>query len=345
MKSLLKSARMRVAFALLASLGSASSWAAADCSQTVGSTITLQMPSTITVPRDAAIGAPLTGWVSSASTTWFNCTQSEGSGTGTGFQATNGMASQMVTVDGALYRVFKTGMAGIGVILSSRHFDSGCGWTPFSAVTVDWNATACNAAGAVTNGGELRAMLVKSAAIESGVLSATMVARVALFTNVLNGPLVQHPSLGFTFLTTAVNVVSQACLTPDVSVFLGPHKTAIFTGLGSSSPAVSFDISLNGCPAGLSAIEYRIDAVTPILDPDYAVVGLDAGSSATGVGVQLLDANDNPAILGVTRPFAGYNTATGGDFKIPLRARYRQTGSTVTPGSANTAVTFTVNYL
>ena len=95
----------------------------------------------------------------------------------------------------------------------------------------------------------------------------------------------------------------------------------------------------------MNAIHYQIDAVTPIVDNANAVVDLDGSSSAAGIGVQLLDGDGNPAILGTKRPFAGYNGATGGNYTIPMRARYRQTGDTITPGSANSAVTFTMSYL
>lgn len=346
MKALTKRTRMRVAIALLASLASASSWAAADCSQTVGSVVTLTMPSNIFASRDAPIGAPLTGWIVSPLTTnWFNCTTSEGWGSGTGIRAYNSIAGQSVSMDGINYTVFKTGMNGIGMIIGSSQYRNGCGWNAYAAVSTEWRGSACNAQGDVTNGGEVRVMLVKTANIAAGIFPPTTFAIVGLFTNALNGPILQHPTLGFTFITSAANVYSQTCRTPDVSVFLESHKSAIFTGPGSSSQVVSFDISLNACPAGMAGIDYQLEAATPVLDLGNAVVSLDASSSAAGIGVQILEGNGNPAVLGSRRSFSGYNAGTGGNFKIPLRARYRQTGSTVTPGSANTAIRFTIYYL
>ncbi|WP_322061195.1 fimbrial protein [Paraburkholderia sp. J63] len=96
--------------------------------------------------------------------------------------------------------------------------------------------------------------------------------------------------------------------------------------------AASFTIDLNDCPAGLGqyglAIQYEIDANTTILDSTNAVVALDGTSSATGVGIQLLDGNGNPFPLGQVVALNGYNPATGGSHTVPLRARYYQTATT-----------------
>ena len=42
--------------------------------------------------------------------------------------------------------------------------------------------------------------------------------------------------------------------------------------------------------------------------------------------------------------FHEYNQGTGGSYRIPLNARYYQTGTSVGAGSANTSVTFSMIY-
>jgi major type 1 subunit fimbrin (pilin) len=135
-----------------------------------------------------------------------------------------------------------------------------------------------------------------------------------------------------------------ACATPNVTVPLGTHANTEFSGVGpiSTAPA-SFNISLNNCPAGINNVQYEIDAVTTILDANQSVVALDSASTARGVGVQLLDANGNAMPIGTQQTLAGYNPA-GGNYTIPLKARYYQTTAPVLAGTANTVMTFTMNY-
>jgi len=345
MRTLMKKAILHAAILLLALLGSTSSWAASICTQTTSS-VAVNTPPHITIPRDATNGTALTGWLETdATTNWFNCNVPAGIGTGTSMRTLIPSSGWTKVVDGITYTVYATGVDGLGIILGGRGYINGCGWAAFQALTPIWRGGACNTAGAVTNGGQLRAMFVKIGPVATGVLAPITLAAAASSSNEGGGGIVTNPNLEIQFVTMAMAVTSQACTTPDVSVFLGTPKSSDFTGKDSSSQVVAFDISLNGCPAGMSTIHYRIDAVTPLVDAANAVIGLDASSSATGVGVQLLDADGNPAVLGRRLPFAAYNSAAGGSFKIPLRARYRQTGDKVTPGSANTAVTFTMNYL
>jgi len=330
---------------LIALLGSTTSWAASTCTQTI-SAVSVNTPPHITVPRDAAVGTALTDWLTTDSTAdWFKCSVSGGATTGTGMRTLIPSAGQTKVVDGVTYEVHATGVDGLGIIIGARSFINGCSWSAFQALNRNWRTRACNMQGAVTNGGQLRAMFVKTGPVATGIVSPITIASAASFSNEVGSALTQNPGLEINFVTMAVLLFSQACTTPDVSVLLGSPKASVFKGKGTSSEPVPFDISLNGCPAGMSAIHYQIDAVTPVLDAANAVIGLDAASSATGVGIQLLDGDGNPAVLGTKLPFTGYNSASGGSFKIPLRAKYRQTGDKVTPGSANSAVTFTMNYL
>lgn len=345
MRTLMIKAILHAVIVLLALLGSTSSWAASICSQTISS-VSVNTPPHITIPRNAANGTALTGWLETAPTTnWFNCNVLPGIGTGTSMRTLLPSSGWTKVVDGITYTIYATGVDGLGIILSGRAYINGCGWAAFQALIQLWKGDACNTAGTVTNGGQLRAMFVKTGPVATGTVARLTIATAASVSNEAGGGMVSNTSLEIQFVTMPVLLMAQTCTTPDVSVSLGSPQASVFTGKGSSSQLVGFDISLNGCPAGMSAIHYQIDAVTPLVDAANAVISLDANSSATGVGVQVLDGNGNPAVLGTRLPFAGYNSATGGNFKIPLRARYRQTGNNVTPGSANTAVTFTMNYL
>jgi len=135
-----------------------------------------------------------------------------------------------------------------------------------------------------------------------------------------------------------------ACTTPNVNVNMGTRSHTDFQGVGSAAPATAFTIDVNNCPGGLNGIQYRVDAVTQVLNSANSVVALNGNSNAQGIGVQLLDGAGAVLPLGVDKPFTGYNRTSGGSYKIPLKARYYKTGEVIRGGTANTAMTFTMTY-
>jgi major type 1 subunit fimbrin (pilin) len=240
---------------------------------------------------------------------------------------------------GATYPVFKTNLPGVGIAMGSKLYMNGCGWEAAWSPVSGGRANACNSVGLLPNGGQIRAVLVKTGPITSGLVSAGPIAQGKLYANAAWDT--QWP---ITISTTATQVSVLSCLTPDVLVDLGSHKSSEFSGPGSFTAMTAFNVALKSCPAGINRVSYQIDAVTPVLNAASSVVALDSGSTATGVGVQLLDGSGNVFPLGTPRTLAGYSTSAGGDHAIPFRARYYQTGAAVGAGSANTAMTFTMNY-
>ncbi|MDR0209576.1 MAG: fimbrial protein [Pseudomonas putida] len=82
-----------------------------------------------------------------------------------------------------------------------------------------------------------------------------------------------------------------------------------------------------------------------MIDAAQGVVGLNAKSSAVGIGLQIKGANGWPVPLNTPRTFTGYDTG-GGNFLIPFTASYyRLATESLRPGSANTEVTFIMSYL
>jgi major type 1 subunit fimbrin (pilin) len=145
-------------------------------------------------------------------------------------------------------------------------------------------------------------------------------------------------------LSNPIAVTEVSCATPNVTVPLGTHKTTELSGVGTTTAAVSFVISLNSCPQGINTVQYHIDAVTSVVNTSQSVVALNSSSTASGMGVQLLNSTGSaPVALGSTLKLSNYSTS-GGNYTIPLMARYYQTASTVSPGTANTSMTFTMIY-
>jgi type 1 fimbria pilin len=142
-------------------------------------------------------------------------------------------------------------------------------------------------------------------------------------------------------LTHRIVVTPQTCTTSDVPVLMGTQKTSGFSGINTRLLPVPFSIKLNACPMGIKSVKYRLDPNTKF-DQTTSVVDLSTGSTAKGVGVQILDNSNNPTPLGVDN-VSGYSPGSS-NFSIPLKAAYYQTGSSVTGGSANTSLTFTMTY-
>lgn len=302
----------------------------------------ISMPISVTVPRDAPDGTKLTAWTPSPATqNWFMCSSNVQERIGAGSTSLLTASGMTIVDNGVTYPVFKTNLPGVGIAMGARHYANGCGW---EANWLPVPATGrigygCNSLDLRPNGGQIRVMLVKIGAITPGLVSAGPVAQGQLYAN--GGWDLRWP---ITISTTATQVAVLSCSTPDVLVDLGSHKSSEFKGPGTFTSMTGFKVALKSCPAGINRVGYQIDAVTPILNVASSVVALNSGSTATGVGVQLLDGSGNVFPLGTSKSLGGYNSITGGDYAIPFNARYYQTGPAVGAGTANTAMTFTMSY-
>jgi len=168
--------------------------------------------------------------------------------------------------------------------------------------------------------------------------------------------------------TGSLNIVSRTCSTPDVTVNLGTHQMSSLGGVGTSTNWGDVPIRLNNCPGffdafrrnltnddGVSApsrtpnqIRFRVDPVTPIVIPSQGVMALQpdgVNQTATGIGIQMADASNNPLVFGTNRSSGLALTATdNASYTFNVRARYYQTGATPTSGQANGAATMTLIY-
>jgi type 1 fimbria pilin len=134
--------------------------------------------------------------------------------------------------------------------------------------------------------------------------------------------------------------------TPSVPVAMGDdYELNEFRDAGANPRTVRFNIALNQCQTGIKKVTYSLKATTPVIDATKGIVALNNTSTATGIGLQLMNGAGQPMALDTTYPFTAFTT-TGTDFKIPLSAAYyRLPAGELKAGSANTEVTFIVNYL
>ncbi|NLP61776.1 type 1 fimbrial protein [Paraburkholderia sacchari] len=145
----------------------------------------------------------------------------------------------------------------------------------------------------------------------------------------------------------------MSCTTPNVNVPMGTFKTTDFPTVGSLSPgaAAPVNIQLVNCPAGtadpnsqggqIHSVQYSITPSAGTVATNVAA--LSGSPSATGVGIQLFDPSGAVLPLSTPQTVSGYDGTVGGNYTIPLTARYYRTG-TVTAGPANTTMTVTLSY-
>ena len=163
------------------------------------------------------------------------------------------------------------------------------------------------------------------------------------------GTLKLGPDILITYrLAQPINFVAGSCESPDVNVAMGDdYISSDFDGPGTRTIPVSFNLNLNRCPPGIGKVNYTFVALTKVIDASQGIVGLNDGSGAIGVGLQIRDGNDVPLALDTPHTFTGYDSRQGGSFQIPLKANYyRLTNEPrYKPGTANTELIFIMSYL
>ncbi|WP_429508697.1 fimbrial protein [Pseudomonas sp. 2835] len=183
--------------------------------------------------------------------------------------------------------------------------------------------------------------------------------------NIIPGASIPAGTLGFWQIETldplamqidkSSSIIPQSCESPDVKVEMGQYDLGVFSDIGDTSKATAFSISLNNCPSGIKKVIYSLapNPTTPAWNADLGIIELNKTSTAKGIALQILDGNQTPLELNKDYIFSDY-TSTGGNFRIPLSARYYRTlpasngGKNdlgVRPGTANSEVSFVMSYL
>lgn len=147
-------------------------------------------------------------------------------------------------------------------------------------------------------------------------------------------------------LLNPITLNTGSCQTPSVPVQMGDdYQLQDFRDVGATPRVIKFNIALNQCQRGIQKVTYQLKATTQVLDANKGVVALSAGSTAKGIGLQLMNDAGQPIALDTTYPFNGFNS-TDTDFKIPLSAAYyRLASGKLEAGTANTEVSFIMSYL
>jgi len=313
---------------------------------TLGGPFYIPVPSAAAVPPDLPVGS-LIGGLTAPMGTMVAATCTAAFSSPLVMSAKSLISGGVVmSVKGAAYTVYPTGVGGLGVVLWFTGYLNGVStYGPEVAMTGNGYIVAVSQSfGSLysgTVGGTIRAQFVKTGPIAAGsyTLSAAKIMDYKVTTDSDN----YHSQVYFA--ATPITVTAPTCTTADVTVPMGSRNSVTgFKGVGSRLATKSFVIPLT-CQAGINTITYSLSPNNGAFGPTtQGVAQLTPTSSATGVGIRIANSStDNPIAFAANNIYSGYAGAAG-SYAIPLSASYVQTGSSVTAGTANAGVVFTLTY-
>lgn len=274
--------------------------------------------------------------------------------------------------------VYQTNVPGIGVSLAT-HPGGGLPYKTFTEITPgkEPNGLGGKSSGFVVT---MFIRLIKTGEVDAGTVNGiTFPTATVVFTTPTTEP--QHTFNGFPIQSNKlsfsgqIQVVKSTCkvVTENIVVDLGNYEVSEFTrqgfttgwrdasiklvGCSSASPAyyskTNNTISITGggtLPLGIKDVSNRISfMISPaagVFDASNGIIQLTPSpNNASGVGIQIGYANNGiitPLRLSAETAFTP--PVMQASMQIPLAARYIQMENEVTPGVANGAVVYTINY-
>ncbi|UOB59418.1 type 1 fimbrial protein [Burkholderia pyrrocinia] len=277
---------------------------------------------TINVPRDVAVGTELGKMVMTLAERldYASCSTA-------GTMVLDRKLSSTPHLPPTSDKVYPTNLPGVGV-----KFLYGSSTDPFpyqSSITVKAGSVWGMGAGTT-----FTYVFVATGPVSGGTIEATDL------------PTASFELRGNAYLTVqaigSLNFAALSCKTPDVTVDMGTVRAADMKSVGATSNPVSFKVAANNCPAGISKITYQFKAPNGVLDAAAGVVALSDDSTARGFALKLMD--ENGAALRFDSPYPINVAPTGGSYALPMKAAYYRTSQTISSGSANAILTFTMSY-
>jgi major type 1 subunit fimbrin (pilin) len=184
--------------------------------------------------------------------------------------------------------------------------------------------------------------LILSAAMIAGLGAVTsQVAMAADGTITFNG--------NISSVTCTVHGGTPGASGGNFTVTLPKVASSAFPSSGSVAGATPYNIYVGasgetGCANG-TKVNVHYEPTSPNIDPTTGYLNLITGTGvATGVKLQLLNAGDKSVINLATSPNSTQVTVAGNTATLPFYAQYVSTAASVTAGTANSSVLYSIQY-
>lgn len=293
----------------------------------------------ITIQRDLPVGSAIGSPIQTSNITAFNCSNSPSPSITYSEFGVKAYTNYVTTINSR--RIYSTSIPGIGYAVfggfcSSINYVDGSG-------TGDGNAN--NKVICALNGlsndtyGALGIQLYKTANITgTGTSTRQQVGSLVIR---LNQSAWQNPESAVYLQPFTVTSLACTVNTTSLNIAMGSIDKKLFSGVGTypgNSNTKNVNLVLN-CNSGTN-VNLLVQGTT--IDASRGVLKLtSATNAASGVGIQIL--NDTTP-LPLNQTVAIKTNTSSGTYTIPLKARYYQTESTITAGTANATATFTLTY-
>ncbi|TKK37763.1 hypothetical protein PflCFBP13517_25740 [Pseudomonas fluorescens] len=141
-----------------------------------------------------------------------------------------------------------------------------------------------------------------------------------------------------------VTPIVGTCSVPPQIVQLPREKLDSLSLVGSTSGTRNFQIQINNCPSGYNRVGYMFERLGGENEKGVGVLPLAAGSTASGVKIQIANEKGDPANMGTSIALDAYDKTSGGSYRVSMQARYIRTDAVVKPGTVNGALRVHLDY-
>jgi major type 1 subunit fimbrin (pilin) len=317
---------------------------------------------TVQVGKDAAVGDMLGSWLTSSNPAAWTCQHRTNYQSYTVPMAVQGYPPYTVwgtkQIDGQTYNVYNTAVkTGLGYVARWRYTVKGqvSDWYPLTAAAVTYQTpsqlfnVSYDGTTSWNIGVDVQIRFVKTAttltAGPTAVFDPMYMRHYQTYSGGTSVGSGTYMIADFRSGGLVISTTGGTCTTSDVSVELPPASRAGFSGVGYTTSRTDFDLVFTKCPAGLASISYLFTPTTSIINNSLGVFAISSTSTASGVGIQLLNDQDVPLSFNTSYLLTDYDPAVANaTYTVPLRAGLYQTDTNVSPGGINGAVTFTLSY-
>ncbi|MCG8907625.1 fimbrial protein [Pseudomonas sp. DP-17] len=336
-------------------------WAAATCTFNGTGAETFTFPGPISVPRDnSATMAPLSAWVTGeAATNIYTCTLSNKTKGGIGVKFPTLAQAGSYSEGGTTYKVFNTGVSGVGIVYGFRIYTGGpfCdeaggvnGWNPWltGSGSYPYSDRWCDnlQSGSYSFGAQLKFRLIQTGRITAGTTPTLTVTNTAQETDGVFSTAIGSRN----YVIGPVTFQALSCTAVGADVLLDTARKSDFAN-ATSVRTKPFQFTLQNCPAGMNSIRYQLDPVGTIISAtDGTFQNASGADMAQGVGLRITnEANTAPIRFGDSSYTVTDYSPTSGNTTLPIKMNvsYYRTGTAaqVTGGKVQGTAQLTVFYL